>query len=1219
MKITRLTDLPVTVTDETSNTDSDESASFTVVSGSPEVESITLPTTLFAEKDNTISASVTDPSGNLDEVQFQYDGPASGTSWADIGSAISVSGAAATASISWRPTKVGNFKIQATVTDESDNEDSDESVSFTVISPQPVPESITLPATAEKDSTITIAATARDPDGNLKEMVFYYAFDYETGDPWTRLNSNPIAVSGSFDTASVNWTPAQVGTASFHTTVEDHDGYRHDSALGGPVWVVETVEVVEPPTAPVVESISVPLPVYKDRAKTISAVVTDVNGDLNEVQFQYDSPDSGTSWVNIGSAVSVSGSRDTPSISWTPAKIGTYTIKVIVSDDSTSTSNGTRTLTRTVEEPPTAPVVESISVPLPVYKDRAKTISAVVTDVNGDLNEVQFQYDSPDSGTSWVNIGSAVSVSGSRDTPSISWTPAKIGTYTIKVIVSDDSTSTSNGTRTLTRTVEEPPTAPVVESISVPLPVYKDRAKTISAVVTDINGDLNEVQFQYDSPDSGTSWVNIGSAVSVSGSRDTPSISWTPAKIGTYTIKVIVSDDSTSTSNGTRTLTRTVEEPPTAPVVESISVPLPVYKDRAKTISAVVTDINGDLNEVQFQYDSPDSGINWMDIGSVVSVSGSRDTASVSWTPTQAGSHKIKVIATDEAELEGTRTSTSFTVEEECLSIPFELTIPPTVYKNQANTLSASVTDPCGRMEEIEEVQFQYDSPAAGTTWVDIGSAVTVSGTQATATVTWTPTQTGTYKIRVTVTYEANQEGIHTSNSFEVVEPPTPPVAVSVTPPSPDAYINQSNTISAVVADINGDLQSVQFQYSYYDTSLSTPTWTNWDDGNIGSAVTVSGDEAEASVTWTPTILGTYKIRYIVTDAAGNRVTSDESPQFTVVSGGIVVSLKHPANIYQNYYNYLSVRVTDASGNLEEVQFQYDGPSAGTAWVDIGSAVPVTEGEDTAAVMWKPTVTGAHKIKATVTNTSGNSQSAESSSLTVVAYTGSGSAGTAPPHMVQGPLTIGNNQTYDVMHASDIATSGLVTIENGGQSIFWSGGRIVLGDGFSADPTGDGFFNAIIDRDMDGLSDLEERALGTSPTDYDTDDDGFSDGWENLLGFNPNMKDVPSSWTDNDTDGMPDSWEDYYSAKSALDSFWEDYDGDGLLNYVEFWVGTDPGPAMNGDSIDFDTPGLWKSSDYLDAKFPSGGEVLLLIPDKGVYSMDETNTESTLSLVTDDL
>ncbi len=36
----------------------------------------------------------------------------------------------------------------------------------------------------------------------------------------------------------------------------------------------------------------------------------------------------------------------------------------------------------------------------------------------------------------------------------------------------------------------------------------------------------------------------------------------------------------------------------------------------------------------------------------------------------------------------------------------------------------------------------------------------------------------------------------------------------------------------------------------------------------------------------------------------------------------------------------------------------------------------------------------------------------------------------------------------------------------------------------------------IVDRDRDGLTDEEERALGTDPDDIDTDDDGIFDGDE---------------------------------------------------------------------------------------------------------------------------
>lgn len=56
------------------------------------------------------------------------------------------------------------------------------------------------------------------------------------------------------------------------------------------------------------------------------------------------------------------------------------------------------------------------------------------------------------------------------------------------------------------------------------------------------------------------------------------------------------------------------------------------------------------------------------------------------------------------------------------------------------------------------------------------------------------------------------------------------------------------------------------------------------------------------------------------------------------------------------------------------------------------------------------------------------------------------------------------------------------------------------------------------DTDGDGLSDGEEAALGTDPTDADTDDDGLSDGEEVALGTNP-------SDADTDNDGLSDGEE----------------------------------------------------------------------------------------------
>lgn len=72
---------------------------------------------------------------------------------------------------------------------------------------------------------------------------------------------------------------------------------------------------------------------------------------------------------------------------------------------------------------------------------------------------------------------------------------------------------------------------------------------------------------------------------------------------------------------------------------------------------------------------------------------------------------------------------------------------------------------------------------------------------------------------------------------------------------------------------------------------------------------------------------------------------------------------------------------------------------------------------------------------------------------------------------------------------------------------------------------------ADLDYDSDGLTNTEERLLGTDPFNPDTDGDGIPDGWEVAHGLDP---------------------------ISAADATF-DADGDGFSNYVEYMYGLDPG------------------------------------------------------------
>ncbi len=151
----------------------------------------------------------------------------------------------------------------------------------------------------------------------------------------------------------------------------------------------------------------------------------------------------------------------------------------------------------------------------------------------------------------------------------------------------------------------------------------------------------------------------------------------------------------------------------------------------------------------------------------------------------------------------------------------------------------------------------------------------------------------------------------------------------------------------------------------------------------------------------------------------------------------------------------------------------------------------------------------------------------------------------------------------------------------------------------TADSDGDGTPDGAEDVDSDGLTNLREQELGTSPTESDTDHDGVSDGIEVGRGTNPLVADprqtpplgggappiVPApNLQDTDGDGLIDAAE----AEEETDPANVDTDGDGLSDGAEVneWSINPLNPDSDGDSLRDDYESVHVEDQGLDPGRP---------------------------------
>jgi len=205
------------------------------------------------------------------------------------------------------------------------------------------------------------------------------------------------------------------------------------------------------------------------------------------------------------------------------------------------------------------------------------------------------------------------------------------------------------------------------------------------------------------------------------------SITWTPTEAGTYKITATASNSKGKTS--TDTMTFIITEVPQIPklVAGNISTDVSSPQNVNKEITINVGTASGGTGTYSYEIIVKNSS------GTEQKLS---DSTSAKWTPTEAGTYTIKSTVTDSEGNKASSTEVSYVINSELkANLVFDKESPQKV--NTSITLTPSASGGTGSCT----YKITIINPSNGTEEINVSNSAT-----------WTPTEAGTYTIKLTVT-----------------------------------------------------------------------------------------------------------------------------------------------------------------------------------------------------------------------------------------------------------------------------------------------------------------------------------------------------------------------------------------------------------------------------------------------------------------------------------
>ncbi|MCH1594217.1 putative Ig domain-containing protein, partial [Staphylococcus epidermidis] len=741
----------------------------------------------------------------------------------------------ATNTISGTPSEVGSYTVTVTTTDESGNATE---TTFTIDvedTTKPTVKSVS-DQTQEVNTEITpIKIEATDNSGQTVT---------------NKVDGLPDGITFDEATNTISGTPSEVGSYDITVTTTDESGNATETTF--------TINV-EDTTKPTVEDIADQTQEVNTEIEPIKIEATDNGGQA--VTNKVDGLPDGVTFDEA-----------TNTISGTPSEVGSYDIIVTTTDENGNSE--TTTFTIDVEDT-TKPTVEDIA-------DQTQEINTEIEPI-----KIEARDNSGQTVTNKVD-GLPDGVTFDEATNTISGTPSEVGSYTVTVTTTDES---SNATETTFTIDVEDTTKPTVEDIA-------DQTQEVNTEITPI-----KIEATDNSGQAVTNKVD-GLPDGVTFDEATNTISGTPSEVGSYDITVTTTDENGNSE--TTTFTIDVEDT-TKPTVEDIT-------DQTQEINTEMTPI-----KIEATDNSGQAVTNKVE-GLPDGVTFDEATNTISGTPSEVGSYDITVTTTDE---NGNSETTTFTID-------VEDTTKPTVESVADQTQEINT-----KIEPIK-IEARDNSGQAVTNKVD-GLPDGVTFDEATNTISGTPSEVGSYTVTVTTTDES---GNATETTFTIdVEDTTKPTVEDIA--------NQTQ-------EVNTEIEPIKIEA----TDNSGQAVTNKVDG-LPDGVTF--DEATNTISGTPSEVGSYDITVTTTDKNGNSETTTFTIDVEDTTKPTVESVADQTQEVNTEITPITIESEDNSG--QTVTNKVDGLPDG-----------VTFDEATNTISGTPSKVGSYDIIVTTTDENGNSE-----------------------------------------------------------------------------------------------------------------------------------------------------------------------------------------------------------------------------------------------------